>query len=290
MVLAVRAKIRSKITASTRAEWIERRERGTRAALPIMAFLSSRLGRPVNRILLYGIVAYFCLFAPTVRRRMLQHFRRTRSPEVEPQMLQFPRRGRRAPLSSAIVAAALIVAAPSGRAGAADADDGLVQLMQQLAQRQHRHADFVERQFIAILDRPLEASGELFYDAPDHLEKRTLTPRSESLILDHGELSILRGKHTYALRLRDYPQIAPLVDSIRATLAGDLPALNRTYSLTFASSVDGWTLALVPRDAKLAGVIAKIRISGASDMIRVVEIQRAGGDHSVMTISALPDS
>lgn len=203
-------------------------------------------------------------------------------------MLEFT--ARRAARSSAIVAAALIVAAPSGRVDAADADDGLVQLMQQLALRQHRHANFVERQFIAILDRPLEASGELFYDAPDHLEKRTRTPRSESLILDHGELSIVRGKRAYALPLRDYPQIAPLVDSIRATLAGDLPALKQTYSLTFASSVDGWTLELVPRDAKLAGVITKIRISGASDMIRVVEIQRSGGDHSAMTISALPDS
>ena len=37
------------------------------------------------------------------------------------------------------------------------------------------------------------SSGELFYDAPDRLEKRTLTPSAESLVLDHGVLTAQRG-------------------------------------------------------------------------------------------------
>ena len=54
----------------------------------------------------------------------------------------------------------------------------LDKLMGLLAQRQHGHVTFVEEHFLAVLDRPVESSGELLYDAPDHLEKRTLKLRS----------------------------------------------------------------------------------------------------------------
>jgi outer membrane lipoprotein carrier protein LolA len=196
-----------------------------------------------------------------------------------------PRSGKRC----AFLAAALTLAASSCRAEAVDADTGLVQLMQHLSQRQHGHVGFVERQFIAILDRSTDTSGELFYDAPDYLEKRTLKPKPESLILDRGTLRIHRGNRTVVLSLRDYPQIAPFIDSIRATLAGDLAALNRTYTLSFTTVTDGWHLALVPRDVKLAAAVAKIQVSGVGDVIHSVEFERPGGDHSVMSISALPD-
>jgi hypothetical protein len=189
----------------------------------------------------------------------------------------------------AIFAFALTLAASGCIAEAVDTDTGLVQLMQRLAQRQHGHVSFVERHFIAILDRSIETSGELFYDAPNYLEKRTKIPKPESLILDRGTLRIHRGTHTFVLSLRDYPPIAPFIDSIRAILAGDLPALNRTYTLVFATASDRWHLVLVPRDAKLAAVVAKIQVSGVSDAIHTVEFERPGGDHSVMTISALSD-
>jgi len=165
----------------------------------------------------------------------------------------------------------------------------LPQLMQRLAKRQHGHATFVERQFIAILDRPLESSGELFYDAPDRLEKRTLAPKAESLVLDKGTLSVHRGARSYALGLKDYPQIAPFIDSIRATLAGDLAALESSYTLSFQGDSASWRLVLVPREAKLAAQIARIRISGSADVVSEVVVERADGDRSVMRIREVPD-
>jgi hypothetical protein len=171
-----------------------------------------------------------------------------------------------------------------------DARELLPQLMQLLAVRRHGHATFVERQFIAVLDRPLRSSGELFYDAPDRLEKRTLEPKPESLLLDKGTLSVRRGARSYALSIRDYPQIAPFIDSIRATLAGDLAALERTYVLSFEGGVGSWSLVLVPREAKLAALIARIRMTGSEEFIREVVVERVDGDRSVMTIRELPGS
>lgn len=51
-----------------RAAWSERHERGSLTLLRWMARSSLRLGRPTARLMLYGIVAYYFLFAPRARR------------------------------------------------------------------------------------------------------------------------------------------------------------------------------------------------------------------------------
>src|SRR5580692_8979928 len=102
-----------------------------------------------------------------------------------------------------------------------------------LATRQHGRVEFVEQLFLHILDRPIESSGELRYDAPDRLEKRTLKPHAESLLLAGGVLTVERARGRRVLDLRAYPQIQPFVESIRATLAGDRTSLERLFHLEF---------------------------------------------------------
>jgi hypothetical protein len=174
-------------------------------------------------------------------------------------------------------------------ASAADAGAGLSDLMQHFAERRHGHAAFVERQYLRVLDQPLESSGELFFSAPDRLEKRTLKPKPESLLLEKGTLSVERGGRKYTIAARDYPQVAALVDGIRATLAGDLAALELAYTLTYEPAGDDWTLTLVPRASKAAALVARMRIAGHLDAVREVTALRANGDRSVMTIHELPD-
>jgi len=182
------------------------------------------------------------------------------------------------------LAIAALLYASSAIAQPASLDD----LMQRLAQRQHDRASFEETEHLALLERPLTSSGLLLYDAPDRLEKRTLTPKPERLLLEHGHLEVHRGARTYSLNLSDAPQIAPFIDSIRATLAGDETALERSYLPTFQSDAAGWSLELVPRTAALAAIVSRIRMSGVGDRIQSVEIRRANGDWSLMTIHALP--
>lgn len=59
-----------------RAEWVTRPERGSMLLLRIMAAASRSLGRARSRALLYLIVIYFVLFAPTVRRHARRYLRR----------------------------------------------------------------------------------------------------------------------------------------------------------------------------------------------------------------------
>jgi hypothetical protein len=162
----------------------------------------------------------------------------------------------------------------------------LDRLMAAFAQRQHSHVTFTERQYVALLDEPLESSGELFYDAPQRLEKRTLRPRRESLLFEHGKLSIQRGRRTHVLDLPQYPQLLPFIESIRATLAGERGTLEQHFALKFEGSFDRWALRLTPRDAVLSRAVREVIIEGDATVIRTIEIRQDDGDRSLMTLGA----
>ena len=187
-------------------------------------------------------------------------------------------------LRHALIALTLTLAPAVGHAAAWDID----QLMRGLAQTRSERANFVEKKFIAILDKPVESSGELFYTAPDRLEKRTLKPRAESMTVDGGTLTIERGRQKHRLQLQDYPELAAFIDSIRGTLAGDRKALERSYRLTLDGTRERWTLELQPTDEKMHSLIKNIRIAGVRDTVRSIEIFQTDGDRSLMLIEKAP--
>ena len=161
------------------------------------------------------------------------------------------------------------------------------QLMDSLAQNKSGRATFVEKKYIAVLDKPVESSGELIYAAPDGLEKRTLKPRPESMIVKGGELLVERGRQKHRLQLQAYPELAAFIDSIRGTLAGDRKALERNYRLSVEGAPERWTLLLQPLDEKMQAVVQRIAISGVREQVRGIEITQADGDRSVMAIENL---
>ncbi|GBG15783.1 acyltransferase [Novimethylophilus kurashikiensis] len=175
-----------------------------------------------------------------------------------------------------------------GVSASAHADEwSLDQLMRTLAQTKVGHASFVEKKSIAMLEKPVESSGELFYTAPDRLEKRTLKPRPESMVLDRGTLTVEQKGRKHVLPLQNYPEVAAFIDSIRGTLAGDKSALERTYQLNLSGDQQAWTLLLTPIDAKMKKIVEKIRIAGIGNELRSIEIKQADGDSSLMTITQL---
>lgn len=163
----------------------------------------------------------------------------------------------------------------------------VTQLMQSLAQNKSGRASFVEKKYIAVLDQPVESSGELLYTAPDRLEKRTLKPRPESMLIDGSTLTVERGKRRMVLRMQDYPELAAFTESIRGTLAGDIAALRRVYNLDLEGSPERWTLTLRPVETRMLAVVQRIRIGGSQAEVKTIEIDQADKDRSVMTIVPL---
>lgn len=183
------------------------------------------------------------------------------------------------------LAAAICVLVFSGlpvRAAPVDLDE----VLSSLAARRHAEASFVERRFLSLLKRPLVSSGQLIYDAPNRLEKRTLEPRPESLVMAGDVLTVRRGQRSHVVNLKAYPQIFPFVEGMRATLAGDRGALEGEFRPEISGSLERWTLVLKPLDVEVAKSVSQVRIDGSRDALLEVEIRLPDGDRSLMTLRA----
>lgn len=186
--------------------------------------------------------------------------------------------------AGAALLALSVIAAP---AQGAEAGWGLVDLMRSLQAVKSSRARFVERKELAILTEPLESSGTLVYRAPGRLEKHTLVPERESMVLENGRLVLENAERGWrrSFALHEHPVIWAFVESIRSTLAGDLATLRRFYDVELEGSELDWRLLLRPREPAMKTVVDEIRIGGSGSWISRIEILEAGGDRSVMTIS-----
>jgi len=157
-------------------------------------------------------------------------------------------------------------------------------LMATLAQRKAGEVRFAEERIVSGLDQPLRYSGTMSFSAPDRLERQTLTPRRESLVVDGNEITLQRGERVRRLTLDSMPELAALVAALRGTLSGDASALRGYFKPTVEGSAARWTLTLVPLDFHLLSVVRLLRIDGINADVRVVELQLADGDRSVTTL------
>jgi outer membrane lipoprotein-sorting protein len=186
----------------------------------------------------------------------------------------------------AAMPAAAVAREPAPKAAAsAPASWGVDQLMAALAQQKAGRARFVETKYLAMLERPVESSGELVFVAPDRLEKRTLTPKPENLTLVGDMMTVERAGKKTVIPLQNFPELAGFIESLRATLGGNRDALERYYRLSIEGQAARWTLTLTPTEPRMAAAIQTIRIDGARDKVQSVEIRQADGDRSVMRIT-----
>ncbi|RQT56546.1 outer membrane lipoprotein carrier protein LolA [Burkholderia cepacia] len=193
-------------------------------------------------------------------------------------------------LAAAIAASTAAIALAAAPARAADAAPAwtLDRLMSTLAQHKSGRATFTETKYLSIATQPVESSGELVFVAPDHLEKHTLSPKPEHLVVDGDMLTVERNNRKYTLALARYPELGAFIDSIRATLAGNRFALEHVYQVALAGRGDDWTLTLTPLDSRMLKVVSTITLDGTRDLLRSVAIRQADGDRSVMRLQPAP--
>lgn len=174
----------------------------------------------------------------------------------------------------------------SGAANASAPSSGwtLDRLMSTLGQKKSGQASFVETKYLSIATEPVKSTGTLSFVAPDHLEKRTESPKPEDLVVDGDKLTIARNGHQYTLALTQYPELSAFIESIRATLTGNRFALEQVYKVAVTGNGDDWTLTLTPLDSRMLKKISAITLSGTRDLLHTVAIQQADGDHSLMRL------
>ena len=83
-----------------------------------------------------------------------------------------------------------------------------------------------------------------------------------------------------SVSLREQPALGALVESVRATLAGDRAQLERHYRVKFSGAREAWQLQLAPRAAQLRAHVESIALSGAGARLQRIEVLESGGDSS----------
>lgn len=161
------------------------------------------------------------------------------------------------------------------------------QLMTDLASQKGGRAKFVETRHVALLDKPLQASGEMIYSPPDRLEKRTLLPKPETMVLDKDMLSLERDKRKFTINLANRPEAQAFVESIRSTLAGNRKVLEQDYSLKLEGEAARWVLTLVPSAPSISGLLKRITVSGSKSQVHRIEYLQVDGDRSEITIEPI---
>ena len=178
----------------------------------------------------------------------------------------------------------MLLLAGSLSAAAQEEPWDFARLMAQLAQVQTTQARYSEVRHVAVLQKPLQLSGTLLYERPAVIEKRQILPFREVIRVDGDWLTVEREGKTRRIALLNEPLVGALVESLRATLAGDGAELERLYSVRVRGTRQRWTLELTPREVEIAGVVKSILIAGSDSRVARLEILEPSGDGSVMTI------
>ena len=153
-----------------------------------------------------------------------------------------------------------------------------------LARVERSDASFEETRHIAALTAPVVRRGTLSYVRPAELEMVVDTPVREVVRVAGPSLVIERRGQVREIRLTEMPAIAGWVESVRATLAGDLPALSRYFTVRANGDAARWQLELIPLSAELASFVTRVTIAGAGAQITRIDVAEASGDRSVMDV------
>ncbi|MBF0857335.1 outer membrane lipoprotein carrier protein LolA [Gluconobacter oxydans] len=149
-----------------------------------------------------------------------------------------------------------------------------------------RDNTFHEVRNLVTLTRPLESSGTLKWRAPDYLEKLTLSPRREDLVIRGSTVTMMRGTaQPQTLDATRNPALQLLADTLRAPLSGDTALLHRYYHIAVSGTEGGlWTLTLSPATNDVRHFLKQVAIAGTNNAITRLEVIQANGDHQTMTI------
>jgi outer membrane lipoprotein-sorting protein len=147
-------------------------------------------------------------------------------------------------------------------------------------------ARFREQKHIALLARPLESRGRLFFTHPGLLLRRVEAPRPSEVIITGDSLRMRDASGEQALDLRTRKDIRPFVESLTWILAGNRKALESVYAVSFQPETNAapWQLTLKPKVEPLSRLVAHIRISGRGFAVAQIEVAETSGDKTVTEI------
>lgn len=188
---------------------------------------------------------------------------------------------------TAIAAAALLMLlAGAGGDAPAVPERGALTLetvMRSLATTSGVRAEFHEVKEIALLERPLESVGTLYFVPPQRVAHFTTKPMRSAFVVDGSRLSFRDETGSESVDLSASLIARTVVEHFVVLFNGDLEALRGRYDVGFQAQGPRWKLELVPRDANVRAVISRVELWGLDAALDQLVLSEAGGDRTVTT-------
>jgi len=164
----------------------------------------------------------------------------------------------------------------------------LKQLMLTLSKVTSTKASFVETKTMKLLKKPLVLTGQLVYKAPDYLQKKVKSPTPSTFTINGQRVKAEElNKELREFSLDESILLQALVESLRATLSGNLGTLRDFYEVSASGTYASWTLELEPIDDDVKIYIRHIQIAGQNTNITRIDTVESNNDRSVMSITPL---
>ena len=165
------------------------------------------------------------------------------------------------------------------------------ELMQTMSQIDSFKAKFEEVKDFAFFTDAVKVSGYLSYKKPGYLKREVESPHREVTLIEDDIIHIERerkGDNDENLKQQVsvdvHPAVRTLIESIRATFAGDLEVLEKYYQLAFEGSETAWHLVLHPLQEKVIEHVRQVEIFGTGREVNKIITIEADDSESEITI------
>lgn len=157
-------------------------------------------------------------------------------------------------------------------------------LFARLAESKSRQSQFEERRYFSFRKTPVVLKGEIRLMPGRGLSLRYLEPDPRILIVDAKGL-LMRDDEGRERAAPPDSRAQAVTGALVSVLRFDLAALEKSFTVHGRRDGAGWTLAFVPREASLAGLIGVLAVSGQDARLERIQLVRGPDQRIEILIS-----
>jgi hypothetical protein len=153
-------------------------------------------------------------------------------------------------------------------------------LMHHMATTSGVRAEFHEVKQIALLERPLESDGTLYFIPPARMARITRAPGATTLVIDGARMAYWDAAGGNSVDLSGNRVARTIVENFIVLFNGDLEALHQHYNVGFKAEGARWQMRLVPKGPPVSQLIASIDLQGDGPALQQMVVVEKEGDRT----------
>ncbi|NID15344.1 LolA family protein [Luteibacter yeojuensis] len=158
-----------------------------------------------------------------------------------------------------------------------------------LARHTQVRAAFTQTRDNPALAEPQVSRGDLLFVVGRGMVWHTREPFDDNLVLTAGDTARIDAQGNLA-RVRDGNRgVSRVSGMLQSLLAGKSEEAARQFAITADGTTARWTLHFVPRQARMARVLAGITLKG-DDFLQSIEVDLASGERTVIAFANTRDA